>query len=234
MDHRTVPRREITLVFGKTGMGKTTFVRELLLSIPRAIILDPLGEFDGPEFDDLTEMIDYLEANWSKGFTVRTSDVSSLNVLSSIAMQAGDLTLMVEEAQRAIPSLSKLPPMFEDVIYRGRHAGPMQDKNVNVLLVAQRPTTIHIAPRSQWSRIVSFNQTEENDVNWMRTASGFDVDEIRRLRVGEYLDIIPGEFSKKKTRVLPLSFSRGKEEKLHVETGESSIIQFLTKGEKVS
>lgn len=182
------PEREITLVFGKTGMGKTRWTRQVTGGLSRAIILDPMGEYQGISFWDLNDMAGYCREH--KLFRVRTEDGTALNVLSCLALVERNCCLVVEESQRIIPPVYPLPSYFSDILYRGRHAA------VSAVIVAQRAATTHIACRSQWSRIITFRQSEQDDVRWLIQTTGFDLPEIRTLGVGEYYDIRPDSISK--------------------------------------
>lgn len=183
-----VKDREITLVFGQTGQGKTAWTRRYLRAIRRAIIFDPMDEYEGIPFDSLEPMIEHIQRHGI--FRVRWRWVESFSFLASVALAAGRCLLVVEEAQRVIPPGPVLPKEFEDVIYRGRHP------EVSYLLVSQRPTTVHIAARSQWDRIVTFRQTEVADTRWLRNVSGFNLpfEELQRL---EYFELTPHGSEKK-------------------------------------
>lgn len=181
--------RAITEVFGMTGMGKTRWSKRYLAPIQRQIILDIKAEHDGILFDDLGAMIDHIQ-NYAT-FKVRTYNPDDFEDLCKIAYAAGNCTLVIEEAEGVMPNSSQRPPnSFRDIIYRGRH------ERVSVLLISQRPSSVHISARSQWNRIITFRQTEPADVTWIESVCGFEVD-IRNLTQGEYLDITPWGYRKK-------------------------------------
>lgn len=184
--------RDVELVFGKTGMGKTFWTRSRLRTMSRALIMDPQGEYRAAEsFEDVGRIAERLQRE-RHVFRFSTSNVEEFDLLCDCAMAVGRVWLIVEEAQRVLPEGSGKPPRsFTDVIYRGRHP------EVSLLVVSQRPTTVHISARSQWSRIVTFNQTERNDTAWIQSVSGFDVDPTT-LRRGEYFDITSAGWRKGK------------------------------------
>lgn len=199
--------REITLVFGKTGMGKSNWNKVYLGSLRRVIILDPLGEYPGIEFDDLEDMLDYIEGNQER-FVVKSSNVLDLEGLSEIALGIGNCHFIIEEAQRCLPASNyPLPESFKSLIFQGRHFGN------SIVVSAQRPSIVNIAARSQWTRIISFNLTETADVGWLEQTSGYTIrgeTDIRKFPVGEHLEITPGTIERKKA---PLYVPRRKEEK---------------------
>lgn len=180
--------RDVTLVFGQTRRGKTLWTLRYLRTVKRAIIFDPMDEYEGIRFDSLEPMIEHIQRHGI--FRVRWPWVESFAFLPAIALAARRCTLVIEEAQRVIPPGPMLPTAFEDVIYRGGHA------EVSYLLVAQRPTTVHIAARSQWDRIITVRQTEVADTRWLRNVTGYNLpfEELRKL---EYYEITPHGWDKK-------------------------------------
>ena len=197
--------RDVILVYGKTGMGKSRWTRRYLKSKQRVIIVDPMREHDGQLVEDLGEVIDTVEAYPT--FRVRSEWSHETPVLASIAMAANDprkwggdgpenimkipeLTFVVEEAQRAMSPRSNLHPAIEQILLRGRH------HRVTPLFISQRPSTVHIMARSQWTRLVVFHQTEGGDTRWLEEQSGINREEFSMLGPGEYFDISPTESSR--------------------------------------
>jgi DNA helicase HerA-like ATPase len=200
-----VDPREISLVFGKTGMGKSNWIKVYLESLKRVIILDPMDEYPALEFVDMAkeEMEEYLKGK--ETFRVKSCNILDLDSLCEIASRGDDrddpdamrnVTLIIEEAQRCLPaSRLDLPEALQKIIFLGRHFGR------SLVIAAQRPSIVHIAARSQWTRIVSFNLTEVNDVRWIEGTSGYDVQreyDIRKLSIGNYYEITPGTFESKR------------------------------------
>lgn len=181
--------RDIIVVVGKTGMGKTRWTKAYLRTLHRIILIDPMAEHEGLEFQDTDAMIDHIMEN--RVFRVRTEAIDDFPMVCSIAYAARRCVLVVEESQRVLPSGNKeLPPSFTDIIYRGRH------RRTSLILISQRASTIHIAGRSQWTRLIIFNQTEPNDVAWLLNTTGFDLDPAN-LPQSHYYDVRPGSFETK-------------------------------------
>jgi len=173
-----------------TGMGKTRWSKQYLATVPRQIILDIKAEHDGILFDDLGAMIDHIQKYST--FKVRTYNPDDFDDLCKIAYAAGNCTLVIEEAEGVMPQSQQRPPnSFRDIVYRGRH------ERVSILLIAQRPSSVHISARSQWNRIISFRQTEPADVSWLESVCGYSVNPLE-LAQGEYLDVTPWGYRKKK------------------------------------
>lgn len=191
--------REVIAVVGKTGQGKTFWTRRYLKTRHRVIILDPMLEYDGILFDDTHKMLDHVEKNQTLYYQVRSEWAEDAPDLSRIAMAAGicvkrgkpmphpkctDVCIVIDEAGRAIPSKHTVDPAVEDVIYRGRH------QHVTLVNVTQRASTLNIAARSQWTRLITFWQTEDNDIKWIQSQAGSKID-VTHLRPLEYFDITP-------------------------------------------
>lgn len=191
--------REVDLVVGKTGHGKTYWTQRYIRDHKRVIILDPMLEYDGEMFEDPQKLIDYIEDK--RVYQVRMEYAEDAGNLAKIAMAAAgpcqhkgkpmphrgcrDVTLVIDEAGRALPSGGKhIDPAIEDVIYRGRHF------HVTLVNVTQRASTLSIAARSQWTRLISFWQTEDADVKWVQSQAGEKLD-LEHLRKLEYFDITP-------------------------------------------
>lgn len=165
-------------------MGKTVWSRGFLRDKRRLIILDTQSEYRGEYFAEADDMLDFLEKN-PHTFRVRVDRPDYLDVCCRAALAMGRVWLVVEEVQRVIPPYGQpMPSSFLDVLYRGRH------RNVNVLLIAQRASTINIAARSQWTRIISFRQTETTDTKWIEQQAGevLALTELERLW---YYDVMP-------------------------------------------
>lgn len=187
--------REITLVFGKTGMGKTQWTRQFLRTLKRVIVIDPISEYEGFQWcDDPKTLLEWTERY--KVFRLRTASIDRFEDVCLVASVAGGCTLVLEEAQRIAPPHTPLPPTFEDIVYRGRHS------RTSLVVVSQRPTTVNIVARSQWTRIIAFAQTEPADIGWLRSVSGSS-DMFESLTQFEYFDILPTGTEKKL-----LTFSR--------------------------
>jgi len=156
--------REIILVFGQTGSGKTQWTKRFIRGLPRVIIVDPLDEYDGLLAESTEALIDAIENR--KVFTVRTLLLEDFPFICQVARVAGPCTLVVEETQRILPPRVDVPESFSDLIYRGRHYG------VSVVMVSQRPMTVNLVARSQWTQLITFRQVETSDVRWIQQVTG--------------------------------------------------------------
>jgi len=173
----------IEMVIGKTGSGKTFWNNAHLWEFDRVIIYDPLEEYEGRLFFDMDEMIDHIENNLL--YRVRYNDFEQFQNLCKLVYQLGDCVFCVEESQRIFTS-HVLPEEFKDLIYRGRH------EEIGLIIVSQRASSINIAVRSQFTRCVTFRQTEPNDIQWLYELCGDEeIYKVANLEDYHYIDITP-------------------------------------------
>lgn len=195
---RPEKQRDVTFVCGVTGAGKSYFTRRMILKYPRVILVSPIEadeqEYDGIQCDSLTELLTRLDEYRNKKrkfWYLKLSDLSDFDMLCAAVYEMGDCTLVIEEAQRIIPSKCLLGDSFKDILYRGRH------KLINVIVISQRASTVSIEFRSQWRRIVSFRQSEPSDVRWLMQSTGYEeLEKVNALPDRAYFDITPHSFER--------------------------------------
>lgn len=186
-------RREIILNFGKTGFGKTVLNKYILIKkFPRVLIIDPNDEYKGLEFNSLNELIEYVEKH--QVYKIKIFRLDWFEQICEIVLELGNVTLLVDEAQRVLPVREKMPEVFQEIVFQGRH------KNINLILTSQRPSKVNIDIRSQFSKMFLFNQTEKKDIDWIEDVS-FDVPEISNLSKFEYYEITPDSIAKKQINI---------------------------------
>ena len=191
-----MPDRDVVLVFGMTGMGKTWYTRRMLRSIHRAVIMDPQDEYrEFQRFEDIGLALEHMER---PVFRITHGEPANFKWLCLGARSAGRCWLVIEEAQLIMPAGPEPSREFLDVIYRGRH------QEVSVLLVSQRPTTVHIAARSQWSHLITFKQMERADVQWLEATTGLSLP-VQELQRGEFLHVSQGQMRQNKLELPPLA-----------------------------
>jgi DNA helicase HerA-like ATPase len=99
-----------------------------------------------------------------------------LPILGNAAFGAGTCTLIIEECAIIFRRGEILDDWAKRLIFMGRH------QSVNLVLIAQRAAKIPIDIRSQASRVITFRQTEPDDVAAIAERIGFDArDEIPAL-----------------------------------------------------
>lgn len=100
-----VDRNERLAFVGASGCGKTSTIRELLLSrrdVPQRIIaFDPYRDLGLPEVRTRAEGLRILEGPWGR---VASSREELWAELVRVAMKAGGALIVADEAQRLLPS----------------------------------------------------------------------------------------------------------------------------------
>jgi DNA helicase HerA-like ATPase len=185
-DRQFNKEREVVVIVGKTGQGKSYWTKKFLRTKNRVVIVDPMFEYErSKQFDEFDELVDYVQDK--KIFRVSYNNLADFPFLCQVVWELGKCYLVIEESQRVLPGGARpLPEEFEQLLYRGRH------RDVSVVLVAQRASTIHIAARSQWSRLIVFKQTEPKDLSWIADTTGYDLEEkIRTLKEYHHFEITP-------------------------------------------
>lgn len=158
--------RNVRLILGKTGSGKTTLARQFVKQLTRALILDSgFCEFPAHNFRTMRELHKYLDAHGGAGGNFRASytplkkDISTLFRWSREIGLAEELTLVLEECDR-FPTPESAAG-FEELIQRGRHYG------VHMLCLTTHPYAVDIDLRRQATEIYSFRQHEPADIKWL-------------------------------------------------------------------
>lgn len=171
--------RELILVLGKTGSGKTQWTKRYLDNCTRYLALDYNREYAGLVLPDLDALAAYLDRHGDSYFRVTYARPDDFPAVCDMARIVGDLFLVLEEADR-FWSTGELDPEFNELIERGRH------QRVSLLSLTRFPAECHINVRRQATQIITFEQHEPADLKWLR-AVGFDPEEVRALGRFEYL-----------------------------------------------
>lgn len=172
-------QRQVIMVLGKTGTGKTVFSKSLTEKCERILILDPMGEFGGTIFFDFGSLANYFETERETFRCVlRPSEEEDAEFLFRLARTIGNLTLVVDEAEIYISPYS-MPDGFRWLIQFGRH------RLVSIVAVARRAPELNIYLRAQQTSIFSFEQSEPRDIDHLE-AYGFDRSQIENLTGHEY------------------------------------------------
>lgn len=197
-------KRDMILVGGITGSGKTFFTNNLSFDYPRVIILSPIeadeDEYDGvmaEDFDDLVDKIDDAVKDGKKNWRFKLSDLSEVDTVYSFVYDLGNevdgLLVVVEEAEATIPigNAQSLSTPFRNLLYRGRHP------QVSMIFAVQRFTLLNMNVRSQCRRFISFMQDEPDDISWLYRKTGRRevLDVLPELEPRQYIDINRREFS---------------------------------------
>lgn len=187
------------VVSGKKGFGKTAFVEEVLVkNKKRLLVLDTLckdygnGKFaalyDAPPFTDFTAfkkaLVEKLQGPFRFVLRCPGKEEAFLSLFrvdpETQRSLLTDTTFAVEEITQFMDSNSIHPALMSHLQY-GRHS-----KN-NLVGVTRSPFEISTHMRRQSDLFVSFRQDEENDLKYYRAFNAEKADQLRDLKVGEYL-----------------------------------------------
>lgn len=163
--------REIIAVLGKTGHGKSVWTRKFCASKKRLFVFDPLLDYPC-RYLNFEELIDYFDEGFfdeGRNFCVGSGDPECLELLGALNMLAGECMMIVEECAVALDKYGKIPSWLRDIVFLGRH------RSAGILVTAQRAASVPIDLRSQVSRLVTFAQSEGDDLAWLKPFVGIDI-----------------------------------------------------------
>lgn len=177
-------KRDFILVCGNQGFGKTVWTKLYGANESRLLVFDPKGEYPG---------VDYLTPpdEWIPGVVERRAQAfrfgsylpEEIEMLWQAAYAATNCTLINEECTLLFNRGEDIPRWARPMVFMGR------EPRLNLVLVTQRANAIPVSIRSQASRIVTFLQTEPDDVRALAARIGKEyADEIISLPELECLD----------------------------------------------
>jgi hypothetical protein len=185
-------QREVIAVLGKTGFGKSVWTRKYSTHKPRLFVFDPLRDFPCEYMDEQSMIEKYDAGGFDPGadFSVGSNDPGALELLGALAMLASDSLLIVEECAISFDKYGKIPQWLRDIVFLGRHRG------VSILVTAQRAASVPIDLRSQITRLITFQQSEGDDLTWLKPFLGADIKELPYLPVLTCIDATGAEKSR--------------------------------------
>lgn len=187
----TYTPREIIIVLGKTGFGKSRWTWAYLDSKPRVFCYDPLHDAPDMQWMNAEELVRWHDYNEElKSFRIATDDEDSRDTFGHLAFMRGDCIFAVEEASLVFEQGERISGWCKNIVFVGRH------RSVSLLVTAQRAASIPIALRSQATRIVSFAQHEGDDLKWLKGFYGDKILELPLLPRLECLDSSEGEIKR--------------------------------------
>jgi hypothetical protein len=174
----------ISLIFGKTGTGKSTLAKELIKDQNRVIIIDPQREYNETIiFENIPSLWDYIEKNENFGvLSCRFETDLEIDYLFRTCKIIGNLTLVVEEAEIYI-SPNARSGYFLDLVRYGRHKG------VKIIGIARRRAELSADFRGMCEVIYSFKQTEPLDIDAMKKLSN-DFNGLENLKDHDFIKVI--------------------------------------------
>ena len=181
-------KNEIIFVSGQRGSGKSFWVKKYLKGLPRFLLYDTLGEYEGTRQTDLAGVIQLCK-DADKGFCdiiFDPLDDSLFSLFCRVALAMKNIYIIVEELDQFSTSF-KTPIEFQKLIKYGRHYG------INLIGISRRPSEVSRLFTSQCTRFVIFNQREPRDVTYFRSIIGEWAEHLPTLQDHSFIDI---DFSK--------------------------------------
>lgn len=171
--------REVVIVLGKTGYGKSTWLTQYCQVFSRRFVFDPFMKFPAQYLSEETLLAAHENGEYAAeknaSFSVGTMHLATLDLLGAISFLSKNCVFIIEECGVAFFKGERIPDWLSEIIFLGRH------HNVSLVLTAQRAASIPIELRSQANRFVTFRQTEKNDVRWCSDYIGERVEELPNL-----------------------------------------------------
>lgn len=169
--------REIVLVMGMTGYGKSWWTKLYHRLWSRTVVYDPAASFQVKEWLTPEEIFERLTAEkppqkFDYGFV--DDDEESVSGIGRLVFYTGNVMYIIEECATVFEKgMMRSPKWVKDLCFFGRH------RACSLVLIAQRPTYIPIDIRSQANRVISFCQHEGSDMDWL--TDFFGKDRMKRL-----------------------------------------------------
>lgn len=171
------------VVTGITGAGKTHYVtHEVVKAASRVVVWDPKGEYEleHATLDEVAAAPELLDAERLRLAVVPTSeDLDELSedfcdFVGLVKHSGGGFVLVVDEV---VLLEGRARRMLAYIATQSRAWGD----GVPLVLVSQRATDIPKTARVQASRIVTFRQTDPDDVAALREVIGARAEQIPKL-----------------------------------------------------
>ena len=158
--------REIVLVMGMTGWGKSLWSKLYHRKWKRSLVYDPFMSFPhvmwAPMQQHVDELMEDPEHTKTQLFQRGFPDTDDIPQAGAITFVLGDMILFIEECASVFEKgQARMPEWAKRLCFYGRH------NSCSLVLIAQRPTYIPIDFRSQANRVVSFCQHEDADMQWL-------------------------------------------------------------------
>ena len=171
----SIGEREIVLVMGMTGWGKSWWSKLYHKKWNRSLVYDPAMSFpnviwgtiadhaDDLLDDDFSEVDNEQPKNFKRGFI----DADECEQGGSLTFALGHTIFFIEECATVFDKgLARMPEWARRLCFYGRH------RSCSIVLIAQRPTYIPIDFRSQANRVITFCQHEGADMDWLQDFFG--------------------------------------------------------------
>lgn len=182
-------QREVILLTGQTGSGKSYKAKQMMQRVNRCIIFDAMEEY-GPGYYVYSygEFVEYFQSYGTEGnFRIilrQLSDDDLLSVMAALPV-IGDLYFFVEEISMAF-SPQAPPPEFRALVKTGRH------NKISLVIIGQRVPDVNTETRAQITCNIAFYQSEPLDIQRL-LSYGFRESDILDLDKSKFEYAMLGE-----------------------------------------
>lgn len=149
---------DVTAIYAGRGAGKTTLARKLVTKarLPRIVYIDPVG---AGGCNTVAEVLGCLARGDRQVTLTSASRETCLRCVYAVALRSTKAEPVFLVCDEAPLYLDKATDALKKIMYQGRHRG------LGMLILAQRPTAVSAALRSQaavthWGRITDHNDLQ--------------------------------------------------------------------------
>jgi len=188
-------KNKIIVILGRKGEGKTTMCRYLMKDLDRYIAYDPIRQFEGGvKFEDREKLRQFVVNNYHTRFKAIYQPI-----LESIGTKEDEekalrefeaLCLMIQHTYNSYfvideidmyTSANKCPPVFKNLVMRGRH------RAISIICTTRRHTETSRHLTAQADIIISFQQQEPNDIRYLSQFFGEKAGLLPTLKPYHYI-----------------------------------------------
>lgn len=171
----------IILVMGVKGSGKSFYVKNKILPLlPSYIVIDVLDEYNGFSVRSFEELLDSV--NKKKKIVCKFDDDLDTSFAFELIWEMGNTNLILEEIDIHADPRS-IDPTLERIIKYGRH------RNISMIGICRRPYELNTIFRSQADSVITFEQHELRDVEYLVKTFGAGSEDIQRLGKYEHITL---------------------------------------------
>lgn len=197
-------------VYGASGSGKSTRVKDLMRGAERVVVFDPMDEYASHRFarcTSLARVLAGMKRGWAGGFRIAyvppsNREAEALHKLALLLMQAQapyrderdarKIVLVVEELNLSFPVAALPRDIYGmgELCSRGRHYG------IEVIGVTQRLAEVNTRFRGNTSEAYFFRQSDHVDVQAVGRMLGPQwAKHVQELQDHHYLRRVGGQIT---------------------------------------